>query len=114
MDNFYQNLLRSRIWSHLRIICICLFLLSSSCGLFESDINKETHKSQIVIGLAGQYAKDEIATVSIDGVVVGNASFNEVATKEVEPGMYKISAIDKKGNKAWSSETVEVKEQQTP
>lgn len=92
------------------LFLICLF---SRCGLLDSDINKDTHKSQIVVSLTGEYAKSEIATVSIDGVVEGMASLNEVVTKEVQPGMYKVSAVDKKGKPAWSSLTIEVKENQT-
>jgi hypothetical protein len=95
------------------LLAIVISITCNACGLFDSDVNEATHKTQIVVGLAGHYAQTEVATVSIDGVVIGTASKNEVATKEVEPGMHKISAVDSKGKPAWSSETIEVLEQQT-
>ncbi|MBK9109527.1 MAG: hypothetical protein IPM92_14420 [Saprospiraceae bacterium] len=103
---------RSILYNTISSICLTFFL--SSCGLLDSEINQETHKTQITVSLVGKLAADEVATVSLNGEVIGTASKNEVATKEVEPDKdYKISAVDSEGKSAWSSETVQVKAGQT-
>lgn len=100
-------------FSKLIFITIIISITCNACGLFESDLNEETHKTQIVVQLAGELTKYEVATVSVDNEVIGTATNVDVATKEVTAGMHKVSAVDSKGEVAWNPIIVDVKEQQT-
>lgn len=83
----------------IQVVTYIIFL--NGCGLFESDVNKETHKTQIVVHLTGSLAASEMATVEIDGEFAGVATANDVVAKEVPVGEHFILARDKDGDQAW-------------
>lgn len=89
-------------------------LLFSNCELFESDVNKETHITQITVSLTGELSDSETATISIDGIVAGVASMGNPVAKEVDAGPHTLSFLDSRNEAAWGgSQNIVVEDKQT-